>query len=227
MPRQNRVDPFGDLHAVDARGMFTGNRGCLVDCAGRMVRRQQVNRWIICRLEYRGWRHPVAAPNRWTPLFFLDEAVALAAGHRPCATCRNAEYRAYRDAATAAQSAPRPLGADQMDALLRPDRRAPGRGLVRGIGRQVWTGVVGMLPAGAVVRIGGEAHLLHGSGLRSFGFDRWGPPAPSLPDDATVEVLTPRLSIEALQGGYRPTLHDSVAPASVGPPLPGPAGSVD
>ena len=132
MPHSNRVGPFGDLHAVEARGMYTGNRGCLVDDTGRMVRRQQVNRWIICQLEFRGWRHPVAAPRRWTPLFFLDEAVALAAGHRPCATCRNAEYRVYRDAVSEAHGAPRTLGADQIDALLHPDRRAPGRGLARG-----------------------------------------------------------------------------------------------
>ncbi len=93
MPRRNRVDPFGDLHAAPERGLFTGNRGCLVDDAGDVVRHHRGRLWITCRLEFRGWRQPLAAPHHWTPLFFLDEAVALAAGHRPCAFCRRDAQR--------------------------------------------------------------------------------------------------------------------------------------
>ena len=102
MPRRNRVDPWGDLHAVAERGHFTGNRGCVVDEDERVVRHHGSQLWITCRTSFRGWRHPIAAPRRWTPLFFLDDAVALAAGHRPCATCRREDYVAYRDAVTAA-----------------------------------------------------------------------------------------------------------------------------
>ncbi|USQ76022.1 hypothetical protein [Ornithinimicrobium cryptoxanthini] len=103
MPRRNRVDPWGDLVAHPARGMFTGNRGCVVDDRGRVVRHHGNNLlWITCRLEFRGRRVELARPNRWTPLFFLDDAVALAAGHRPCGECRHTDYLAYRDGVTAA-----------------------------------------------------------------------------------------------------------------------------
>ena len=89
MPRRNRVDPFGDLHAVAARGLLTGNRGCVVDDDGTLVRHHAVRPWISCVLRYRDERQPLAAPRRWTPLFHLDDASALAAGHRPCGLCRS------------------------------------------------------------------------------------------------------------------------------------------
>ena len=99
MTRCNRVDPWGDLHADPARGLFTGNRGCLVDDERRLVRHHHSSTlWITCVLQFRDWRHPLDQPHLWTPLFFLDDAVALAAGHRPCAFCRRADYSAYRDA---------------------------------------------------------------------------------------------------------------------------------
>ena len=94
MPRRNRADPWGDLHAVSARGLFTGNRGCIVDEHEQVVRHHRSSTlWITCLTEFRDWRVPLARPNRWTPIFFLDDAVALAAGHRPCATCRRDMYR--------------------------------------------------------------------------------------------------------------------------------------
>ena len=98
MPRRNRVDPWGDLHATSSRGAFTGNRGCLVDDERTLVRHHRGTLWIACVTEYGDWRHPLDAPHRWTPVFFLDDAVALAAGHRPCGLCRRDAYLAYRTA---------------------------------------------------------------------------------------------------------------------------------
>ena len=93
MPLQNRVTPLGELVADPARGLLYGNRGCLHDEAGRIRRRYNGKRWIGCRLEFRGWlRRPLLQPGRFTELFFLDEATAFAAGHRPCALCRRADY---------------------------------------------------------------------------------------------------------------------------------------
>src|SRR5919106_6021080 len=93
MPLQNRVTPRGELVAHPARGLVYGNRGCLHDAAGRIRRRYAGRRWIACRLEFRGWyRHPLLQPGRFTELFFLDEATALAGGHRPFALCRRADY---------------------------------------------------------------------------------------------------------------------------------------
>ena len=116
MPRRNRVDPWGDLHAVSARGLFTGNRGCIVDEREQVVRHHRSpTLWITCLTEFRDWRVPLARPNRWTPIFFLDDAVALAAGHRPCATCRRDMYRSYRDAVDPA------LRAVELDRGSRPN----------------------------------------------------------------------------------------------------------
>ncbi len=105
MPRQNRVTPFGDLIATPERGTFLGNRGVLHDDAGRIKRAWQLRRWIVCVLEFRGRKRSVMTPGRYTELFFLDEATALAAGHRPCAECRRARFLAFCDAWRAAHPA--------------------------------------------------------------------------------------------------------------------------
>ena len=97
MPFQNRVTPLGELIATPERGLVYGNRGCLHDEQGRIRRQWQVKRWIACRLEFRG-RHRAGGPmppGRYTGLFFLDDATALAAGHRPCAECRREDYNRF------------------------------------------------------------------------------------------------------------------------------------
>ena len=94
MPWPNRVNPFGEFEAVPERGLLFGNRGSLLNAKREFVRRFQLERWICCVLEFKGRRHPVMTPGLYTELFFLDEATALAAGHRPCAECRRAD--AYR-----------------------------------------------------------------------------------------------------------------------------------
>ena len=98
MPRQNRVTPFGEIVAVPERGTMMGNRGRLHDEEGRIRRPWQVKRWLICLLEFNGRHRQVMAPDRYTELFFLDEATALAAGHRPCFECRRKSYNAFVDA---------------------------------------------------------------------------------------------------------------------------------
>src|SRR5580658_8982867 len=94
MPRQNRVTPFGYLSATPERGTFMGNRGVLHDSEGTIKRPWQVKRWLICVLEFRGRKRTVMTPGHYTELFFLDEATALAAGHRPCAECRRPRFLA-------------------------------------------------------------------------------------------------------------------------------------
>ncbi len=221
MPRRNRVDPWGDLAAVPDRGLLTGNRGCLVDDHELVVRHHVGARWISCTLRYRDHRSPLAAPRRWTPLFFLDEAVALAAGHRPCARCRPEAYRQYRDAVGAGVAAPLPLRAGDLDARLdaerfsgtppagiRPGGRRTGRGLVRAADRAVWSQPYADLPDGTVVLLAGTGpHLVRGRNLRPFTFAGWGRPV-RRPDTGTASVLTPPTSYAALGNGYRPLLAD-------------------
>src|ERR1700681_3903410 len=98
MALRNRVTPFGEILAVPGRGSLMGNRGILHDAGRTIVRDSQVRRWIACRLEFRGRHRRIMSPGSWTELFFLDEATALAAGHRPCAECRHADYRRFQAA---------------------------------------------------------------------------------------------------------------------------------
>ncbi len=108
MAEQNRVTPLGEIVAVPLRGAWTGNRGILHDSDSdsdgqnqgghRIVRSHASDLWITCALEFRGrWREQWL-PHRYTHLFFHDEAVSFAAGHRPCAECRRDDYRAYQQA---------------------------------------------------------------------------------------------------------------------------------
>ncbi|MDQ3067453.1 MAG: hypothetical protein M3R12_09940 [Actinomycetota bacterium] len=119
MPLRNRVTPLGELVADPARGLVYGNRGCLHDEHGRIRRRYNGKRWISCRLEFKGWhRSPLLQPGRFTELFFLDEATAFAAGHRPCALCRREDYLRFVERWGRA-------GADAIDAELHAERVDP------------------------------------------------------------------------------------------------------
>jgi hypothetical protein len=209
VPRRNRVDPLGDLHAVPQRMMFTGNRGCLVDDSRTLVRHRNGSLWIICLTEFRGWRHPLDQPHRWTPLFFLDDAVALAAGHRPCALCRPGAYRSYRDALTVALGRDQPIRAIEINSLLNAERLRRGRGLCRGSDRRLWTTASFDLPDGTMV-VGetGGARLVLGERTWAFSFDGWGQPQLRSTGDM-VEVITPPTSVAALRHGFRPVLHAS------------------
>lgn len=206
-PRRNRVDPFGDLHAVAARGMFTGNRGCLVDEQRRLVRHHTGNLWITCLTEFRAHHHELDAPRHWTPLFFLDEAVALAAGHRPCAYCRRADYRSYRDALAAAGALPRTESAATLNRVLAGERLRVGRGLHRAKDRRTHRSPTSSVPDGAVIIVDDVPHLVLDGQIRPFSFEGWGQPRPR--PSGTVTVVTPPTSVAALTGGYRPVLHPS------------------
>jgi hypothetical protein len=124
MALRNRVTPLGELIADPARGLVYGNRGCLHDRDGQIRRRYAGKRWIACRLRFRGWRrHPLMQPGRFTELFFLDEATAFAAGHRPCALCRREDYARF--VAIWSGLHPGDVGADAIDARLHVERVDP------------------------------------------------------------------------------------------------------
>jgi hypothetical protein len=151
---QNRVTPLGELIADPARGLVYGNRGCLHDEHGRIRRRYQVKRWIACRLEFRGWhRGPLLQPGRFTELFFLDEATALAAGHRPCALCRRADYDFLIEVWASLHEDQR--GADAIDVQLHGERITPGSGE-----RLLHVASFAELPDGTFVFERGEPYLV-------------------------------------------------------------------
>jgi hypothetical protein len=209
MPRRNRVDPWGDLHAVTERGLFTGNRGCLVDDQGRIARHHRGDLWIICVPRFRDWRHPLDAPRTWTPIFFLDDAVALAAGHRPCGLCRRADYLAYREGVGRAADGPLPNATHLNRGLARERLRPTGRrGLERAPDRITWKARLEDLPDGTVIlEQAGSPILVVEDRLMSFSFGGWVEPRPR--HDGTAKVLTPPTSVAALEHGFEPVLHPS------------------
>src|SRR4051794_2977074 len=156
-PLQNRVTPLGELVAVPERGLLYGNRGVLHDADGRIRRRYQGRRWIACRLEFRGRRrHPLLQPGRYTELFFLDEATALAAGHRPCAECRRADYDRFVALWRALH--PGEERADAIDARLHAER-------LDGRGPRTSRAAVAALRDGAMVLRDGRPRLVLGDEL--------------------------------------------------------------
>jgi hypothetical protein len=163
MPLQNRVTPLGELVASPARGLVYGNRGCLHDAEGAIRRAYQVRRWIACRLEYRGRRRsPLMQPGRYTELFFLDEATAFAAGHRPCRECRRGDHDRF---ASFWRELHGDVGADAIDVRLHAERvDAETRG------RRLHTARLEELPDGAFVLDAGVPTLVAGDALR-----RWTP----------------------------------------------------
>jgi len=123
---------------------------------------------------FRKWRHPLAAPRTWTPLFFLDDAVALAAGHRPCGLCRRDSYKSYQAAVAAAGDEAQPVGAVELNRRLALERLRRGRGLERSGDRRLWRSGLDELPDGTVVISEGEPALVTADHVQTFGFSGWG-----------------------------------------------------
>ncbi len=199
MPLQNRVDPFGRLHASPARGLLMGNRGGRLHRDDRTLgaRRSVTTRWICCALAFGGRRRAVWGAG-YTELFFLDEATALAAGHRPCFECRRAAALAYRATAFPG-AAPRAAG---IDAILDRERRATRPRLD--------AAALAGLPDGAMVGAGGRAFLVRAGALRPWSFSGYGAPVAPPPE---MVLLTPPTSVAALRRGYAAVLHRSAADA--------------
>ncbi len=214
MPMQNRVTPFGEITATPARGTLFGNRGgCFHNERQELlpVTRWVGRRWIACLLEFKGRHREVMQPNRYTELFFLDEATALAAGHRPCAQCRRVDFNGFIDAWLAGNSS---LGIDKVrctdaiDRVLHRERVTPRREKV------TFSAQLRNLPDGVMVTLdgAGDAWLLWRGGLH-----RWTPEGYTevrpLESAREVRVLTPRSTVNTIVAGYAPAAHPTVASA--------------
>ncbi|SEQ26638.1 hypothetical protein SAMN05428995_103407 [Loktanella sp. DSM 29012] len=202
MPLQNRVLPTQEIVADPARGTLTGNRGILHIADGVMGRaRWKSKAWICCTLDWQGRRRQLMTGRKWTELFLLDEATALAAGHRPCAYCRRADYNRYRDAwATATGDN---LRAPQMDNALHTARIDPA---TRGQARM--NGALASLPDGTMIVTGGQPHLIWQDAL--WPYTPAGYQAPRSKKGAEVIILTPAPHLEILRAGYAPALHHTL-----------------
>jgi hypothetical protein len=205
MPRQNRVTPFSSIVAVPARGTLTGNRGCLHDDQQNIRRQFQGERWIICLLDFKGRKRNLMTPGHYTELFFLDEATALAAGHRPCAECQRERFTRFRDVWATANPelavSSRPA-ATVMDAAIHRERTAP----IDHDNRSC-TSIENMPDGVFVTDDGRTAYLIVAGGLR-----RWSPhgfEVPTAPLQYPVRVLTPASVVRALAAGYSADIHRS------------------
>jgi len=175
-----------------------GNRGILHDEARRVIRYSQVRHWLVCRLEFRGRHRIVMRPHSYTELFFLDEATAFAAGHRPCAECRNVDYKRFRELWVRCHGAP--VSADIIDRKLQDDRRAGPRA------KRTYEEHAAALPDGSYIAIDGRAWLVLGKQILA-----WSPTGyverQKRPTSGRVVVLTPRATIAVLSAGYRVSVH--------------------
>jgi hypothetical protein len=197
MPLRNRVTPLSELIADPARGLVYGNRGCLHDAEGRIRRRYATRRWIACRLQFKGWlRRPLVQPGKFTELFFLDEATAFAAGHRPCALCRREDYDRFTELWRDLHPGQR--GADAIDDQLHAERFDPATRVQRHHEADISD-----LPDGAFVLHDERPYLVRGEELL-----RWSPAGydarTERPAQTKATVITPPSLLAVLHTDWQP-----------------------
>jgi hypothetical protein len=205
---QNRVDPWGGLHAVANRGTLMGNRGILHDDANRIVKQWAHKGWVTCLLAYKTIKRPKPfSKSNYSELFFLDEATAFAAGHRPCATCQRDRYGQFKDAWIRANmqggnQAHVPIG--DIDKALHVDRTMSGGA------KCTFQARLGDLPVGTFVELRGSAYLKTVAHLLPWSFSGYGKPA-AMDAEQTVTVLTPESTVRAFAAGFVPNAHASAS----------------
>ncbi|PYF10387.1 hypothetical protein C8J30_105198 [Rhodobacter viridis] len=204
MTYQNRVDPFGTFHAVAAKGTLMGNRGILHDEAKTIARTHAHQHWVTCALSFKGRQQEIMKPGRYTQLFFLDEATALAAGHRPCAECRRERYNEFTSLwrqvlgePEAGRSLP-----ETIDRALHSARIARGR-------KVTCTADIADLPDGVMVASADAAVLIWQGRQFDWSFEGYHPRPILL--EGPVEVLTPKPLVEVIRAGFVPQVHASAS----------------
>jgi hypothetical protein len=207
MPLQNRVTPFGEIVAAPVRGCFTGNRGIIHDPATRTLlnRRWSSKAWIACVCEFKGRRRKVMSTRSWTELFFLDEATAFAAGHRPCFYCRRSDAAAFRDAWVRSHRFSR-VRASEIDAALHAERLDGGTKRLHPLRT-----AARKLPCGTMVALGERSFLIADKKAWEWSFTGYRFSTLSL-DDA--RLLTPPSIVRAFRAGYLPHIDASVSGGS-------------
>jgi hypothetical protein len=203
--RPNRVTPLSELIATPARGLVYGNRGCLHDDAGRIRRRWNGRRWISCRLQFKDWqRKALLQPGKFTELFFLDEATAFAAGHRPCALCRREDYNRFVAIWQTLHSGQ--TSADAIDAQLHDERVDPATRAQRH-----HAAPIDELPDGAFVLHEGEPHLVLGNSLLVWSAAGY-PTRTPRPTRRQMRLITPPSLVAVLGADWQsvmPVVHPS------------------
>jgi hypothetical protein len=199
---QNRVNPFGDIIKTSARGAWMGNRGLLHNDKQKIVRPFKLKAWITCRLEFKGWKRKVMTPNRYTELFFLDEATSFAAGHRPCFECRRDDYDRFKFSwlkGNPEYGYDKKTSIKEIDNIMQAERMGIAKSKV------TYQEFAAHLPDGTFVLFNNEPHLIK-NGLMylwsPFGYEK----GIDLPNEDQLPVLTPRSVVNAFRAGYIPQM---------------------
>jgi hypothetical protein len=202
MPKQTRVNPAGELVATAARGTLMGNRGCLHDAAGRIVRKSARPQWVSCLLEFKGRKRSLMTPGHYTELFFLDEATALAAGHRPCSTCRHDATRRFTNAWGRAHPFATGAGTPEIDKRLSKERAS---------GPSALSAPPQSLPDGTILwnRATRDFYLVLRKQARLWSFDGYGPAVAPSTMAGSLDVVTSSSIVAVLAAGYQPLIHPS------------------
>jgi hypothetical protein len=205
LPLQNRVDPFGVIRAVPERGTMMGNRGGRIHDpeTKTLYRRYASRRWIACVCEFRG-RHREVMGKSYTELFFLDEVTAFAAGHRPCAECRRADFNRFMECWRQAFKISNKFSVDAVDEVLHRERCVSGT-----LREEIDVLAVVDCPDGVIICAGKSAFALRRGKALQWGFSGYGEPAPVSSLKGPLKLLTPPSIVKAFQSGYSPQWHSS------------------
>ena len=206
MPLQNRVDPWGQLQAVNSRGAWLGNRGIIHNEKKQIVAQWRSNAWITCQTQFKGRLNPVFAPNSYSQLFFVDEATAFAAGHRPCGECRRDRYKEFKAAwiqSNRGQIEIENPSVIDIDKILHSER------VFEDKKKRTFEAKIGSLPQGTIIEHEGKALLLWQDKLHEWSFDGYSQSQSSLSPSLSVEVLTPPSIVRLFASGFTPQVHVS------------------
>ena len=206
MPYQNRVDPWGKIHAVKSRGMFLGNRGVLHNSNKEIVSAHKIKGWVTCLLEFKGRQREIMTPNRYTELFFLDEATAFAAGHRPCAECRRKRYNEFKSTwlnANGGLLEDKKTTVANIDKIIQEERIHKKR-------KVTFLAKLNSLPDGAMIDVASKAYLVWKNKLFLWSFSGYSLADINIGKNDEVKVLTPRSYVKMFSDNFVPGIHNSI-----------------
>ncbi len=206
MPYQNKVDPWGSLQAVSSRGMFLGNRGVLHNESQEIIATHRIKGWVTCLLEFKERHRKIMTPKRYTELFFLDEATAFAAGHRPCAECRRKRFNEFKSAWFEANKSlvkNEKLSAPNMDKVIHEERIFKKE-------KVTFNAKLSTLPTGSMIQIRSEAFLLWNHILYLWSYSGYSEAKISYSGNEDVIVLTPKSYVKTFGKGFVPEVHESI-----------------
>ena len=210
MPYQNRVDPWGNIHAEKSRGMFLGNRGVLHNENQQIIASHRIKGWVTCLLEFKGRKRKVMTPKRYTELFFLDEVTAFSAGHRPCAECRRNRYNEFKEKWLEANGelleGKKPT-APNMDNIIHKEMISNKR-------KVTYVSALGSLPDGTMIEINSKAYLIWESNLFEWSFSGYVRSEMAFNLSDKVIVLTPLSYVKTFSKGFIPEIHESIKKVS-------------